>query len=199
MATKFSILVALGALLVGANASAASLSLVANPPTSLTNPAVLAPGQSVLTVTVQGSGFGAGTTGGDFNLAFTGSALQFVSGVPSFWFDTAVFTSGGQPATLGSSSPIRADFFRSFPGDVGSGGALFDIATFTFNVLPGFSGSTTLQLSSSLVGWFDPTGSDPYTVTYGNLQVVPAPPAIWLLATAVGGLAARRFRQKAAA
>ncbi len=187
MATKFSTLLAFGALLVGANASAASLVIVTDTPQT-------APGQ-VLTVTIQGSGFDAGTSGGDVSITYSGAALQYVSGTAGALFDTPTFPSGGSP------SPLRVDVLRLGAGDVGTGGILFDVATLNFNVLAGFGSGTTLQLASSLVGWFDPTVTTQYNVTYGNLQVsaVPAPPAIWLLATAVGGLAARRFRQKAAA
>lgn len=176
---------AIGALTVGAPASAASLTLVSVTPD---NP-------SQVWLKVQGSAFGNATGGGDFQVSFDGSKLQFESGTADAAFDTVTI-----PGT-GTSSPFRVDVFRSAAGNVGTGGTQFDVATLKFNILPGFiSGTTTVQLAGSLVGWFEPDAETPYVVSYGNAQVaaVPAPGALWLLATGVGALVARR-RLKAAA
>ena len=179
-------LAALAALLIGANAPAASLSIITSTPQR-------APGQ-VLTVTIQGAGFDAATSGGDFSVIFDGAALQFVSGTFLAPFDTISI-----PSTPGASSPIRVDVFRSQSGDVGTGGVLFDVATIDFNVLAGLGAGTTLQLGPDSVfnlGWFDPGVNTQYNVSYGSLGIsaVPAPPALWLLGTAVAGLVVRRFR-----
>lgn len=170
---------AIGSLLAGTPASAASLTLVTVTPGT--------PGQVWLKV--QGSGFGNATGGGDFAVSFDGSKLQFDSGAADPVFDTVIIPASGSP------SPFRVDVFRSAIGNVGTGGTQFDVATLKFNLLPGFiAGTTTVQLAESLVGWFDPDATTPYAVDYGNLQVaaVPAPGALWLLATGVGALVARR-------
>ena len=44
-----------------------------------------------------------------------------------------------------------------------------------------------------------PTACKPTDAFFGGVQAVPAPPAIWLLGTAVAGLAVRRFRSRTAA
>lgn len=199
MIRKMPALAALAALLISANASAASLALVTTTPQ-------LSPGQTVLTVTVQGFGFVSTTSGGDFSIAFDGAALQFVSGAVNAPFDTIAFhNSSLQPATLGTPSPIRVDVLRLADGYVGAGGVLFDVATLNFNILGGFGAGTTVQLGPDTflgLGWSNPS-FDPITVDYataGSLQIspVPAPPALWLLGTAVGGLVVRRLRRKGA-
>jgi hypothetical protein len=183
---------AIGSLIAGNPASAASLTLVTATPDT--------PGQVWLTI--KGSGFDNATGGGDVQVTFVGTDLQFAGGTAGALFDTfAILDSGSQPATLGTPSPIRVDVFRSAAGNVGTGGTEFDVATLKFNVLPGFiAGTTTVELAQSLVGWFQPDATTQYAVDYGSLQVaaVPAPGALWLLATGVGVLVARRQLKAAA-
>ncbi|MBL8201971.1 MAG: PEP-CTERM sorting domain-containing protein [Chromatiales bacterium] len=171
-----SAVILLSALVVGSQASAASLSLFTSTP-QVSGPTV--------TVTVQAAGFTNLTSGGDFSLAFDAAALSLVGvDVPNPPFDT--ITVDSSPSALN-----RVDVFKSSTGYVGPS---FDVATITFNILPGFGTGTALQLQSSFVGWFEPDATTAYDVTYGGLQLtaVPAPGALWLLATGVGALVARR-------
>ncbi len=224
MATKFSTLLTLVALLAGANASAASLNIA----TATPNVTV---GQTV-TFSVTGSGFTDLTNGGDFSISWNPVALQFVGPVvlaptpasnpfPSreLGFDTlSVTTASAAQGTLTrldvfkasqSCDPITDTSAICQANPSGAIGPDLNIVNVSFLVLSGLLGLPNQTAIVSLgadqtqfaLGWFKPDASTNYALTYGNasLQVVPAPPAIWLLATAVGGLAARRFRQKAAA
>lgn len=166
----------LSALAMGSQASAASLNLFTATP-QVSGPTVV--------IAVQGSGFTNLTSGGDFGLTFDPAALSLVDVVVANPpFDTASIDSS--PSLL-----ARVDVFKSTTGFAGPD---FDVATITFNVLPGFGTGTSLQLQSSLVGWLEPDAVTAYDVSYGGLQLtaVPAPGALWLLATGVGVLVARR-------
>jgi hypothetical protein len=174
------VLGAVGALLL-TQANAASLQLSTLTP-------VTSVGQ-VLTVTVQGREFLEQTYGGDFKLNFDANALQFVSLVAS---DPPFDTSSIDTSSSGSGLINRVDVFRFAGGPVGPD---FDVATLTFNVLAGIGTGTTLQLGSSLVGWFDPDAVNSYAVAYGGLSVttgVPLPAALWLFVPALALLPRRR-------
>lgn len=169
-------LLLLAGLAAGSQASAASLNLFTATPQVT--------GSSVV-ITVQGSGFADQTSGGDFGLTFDANALSLVSVVVADPpFDISFIDSS--PSLL-----TRVDVFKSTTGAVGPD---FDVATITFDVLPGFGSDTLLKLQPSLVGWFKPDAITAYNVTYGSLELtaVPAPGALWLLATGVGALVARR-------
>ena len=163
------------------------------------------------------------TNGGDFSISWNPLALQFVGPVviapvaannplPSVsgQFDTlsVVATDASQGVLK------RLDIFKASGADetntanpTGAIGPDLNIVNLNFLVLDGL-----LQLpdQTSLVkvgadqttyalGWFKPDAITNYALTYGSVSVsaVPAPPAIWLLATGVGGLVARRFRKAA--
>jgi ABC-type amino acid transport substrate-binding protein len=179
-------LLAAALLALSGTASAATLSMVTSTPTR-------APGDT-LVVTVRGTGFDAGTYGGDFSILFNNNAFQLVSLVVS---NPPWDTSSVETASANSMGLIdRVDVFK-FAG--APEGPDFDIATLTFNVLAGFNGPTTLTFDASLVGWSQPDGQTAYNLSSsyglaGGLQIspVPAPPAVWLLATGIAGLIARR-------
>ncbi|MEZ5565188.1 MAG: PEP-CTERM sorting domain-containing protein [Gammaproteobacteria bacterium] len=153
------------------------------------------PGQSI-SIQISGSGFNNQTSGGDFQINFDPNAFtltNFVVTNPPF--DTSAIND----TDVATGTINRVDVFKSTTGNVGP---TFNVATLTFDVKSlGNTGSNAdmISLAGSLVGWFEPDAITAYDVSYGSLQVsaVPAPAAVWLLATGIGGLVVRRWRKVA--
>ena len=202
-------------LAIAAQAGAASLTIVTSTPQ-------VAVGQTV-TFMVQGSGFTDLTSGGDFSVSWNPSALQFVGPVviapvaasnppPSAaaQFDTlSVDTTSSAQGLL-----KRLDIFKASGSDpnntanpTGSIGPDLSVVNLSFLVLDGLlslpNRTSVVQVGADqttfALGWFKPDAITSYALTYGSASVsaVPAPPAVWLLATGVAGLVARRFRKAA--
>jgi hypothetical protein len=197
MNRKLPLLVALATLLGVANASAGIITAANLSWTPATSSGAVG---DLLVFTVFGSGFSTGTSGGDFAVEWDPAHLAFVSLENA---EPLIFDSFSSDLSLVSSGLIaRVDVFKNSAGTVSD----FDIATLTMQVLAGLASvdSTTLKVVAVPpplgVGWFEAGGTNPFDVTYGTAQasattVIPAPPAAWLLLTAIGGLAARRWRR----
>jgi hypothetical protein len=78
----------------------------------------------------------------------------------------------------------------------------FDIAVLTFTALaPGAVSLVVNDDGGIATGWFDNDTADNVAVSYvqTNIQVVPAPAAVWLLGTGIAGLVVRKARRIRAA
>lgn len=183
-------------LLAIGNAGAASLDMcgvTVLQPTCTSGLIQALPGQSI-SIQISGSGFTNQTSGGDFQLHFDSNAFTLTSLViTNPPFDTSAIND----TDVASGTINRIDVFKSTTGNVGPA---FSVATLTFDVkgLGGIgSEANRISLASSLVGWFEPDAITAYDLSYGSLQVgaVPAPAAVWLLATGIAGRVARRWRK----
>jgi hypothetical protein len=174
--------------LFSGSASAASVDVVADESM---------PGE--VTFSVSGSGFPLpnNTVGGDWNVIFDETILQYVS----LTWDAAFFLNSVNDANAANGS-LRADgtvlCFGCSPGDPALLPDDFAIATMVFNVLS--AAPTILDLQVSLNGWSLSDSSIIPGVTYGSASVgapVPVPAAAWLFGSALGMLAWVRRRTAA--
>lgn len=171
--------------------AAGFLSLAASAATLSVSPGVsnVTPGGTVV-LTISGSEFTNLTFGGDFSVNWNPSVLSFVSVTVSHppWDTSSV-----DSTSTGTGLLDRVDVF-TFIGT--PAGPDFDVAELTFNVVGSVGTSSAVNLTSSIVGWFQPDGSTPYSVTYGNatVNVVPIPPAALLFP--IGFAAAARWARR---
>lgn len=126
-----------------------------------------------------------------FGLAFDPTKVIYVSGIPLSPWNVLTKNSapGDTPTVFNPEAPT---------GAIGANPGVYNVAQLTFSVLagatPGSVGIIIDDDGGNESGFFDATTADyiPVTYTQANVQVVPAPGALLLLATALGGLVVRR-------
>lgn len=158
------------------------------------DPKAVLQGSGNFTVNLVGTGFTSSTDGGGVSISFNPAILQAVSVVfdPSWNFFTAA---GSINNTLGTITGIEF-------ATTGTPAASFTVGTITFApttaLVVGSSVLGLTEFTTGITGGFAVAGS-PQTVAFDNglvdVQAVPAPGALWLLATGLAGLSIRRFRR----
>ena len=126
-------------------------------------------------------------------LAFDDTRVAYVSGAPlAPW---VIFV---------KNSPVTANptvFDVEAPEPVNLGGAAYNVAVLTFQVLANAAnGPTGIVINDdggNASGWFDTTPEwIPVNYTQANVQVVPLPATAWLLGTGIAGLGGRRWLRR---
>jgi hypothetical protein len=187
---KSNVVAALAALLFSAPWVAAVANTIAFNP----DPKDVLQGSGNFGVNLVGTGFTSSTDGGGLTISFDPTILQAISvSLDATWnFFTATGTIDN---TLGTITGI--EFATS-----GTPAAAFTVGTITF------APKTNSVIGSSILGLSEYTtgatggfavGGSPQTVAFDNglvnVNAVPAPGALWLLATGMAGLGFRRLRR----
>ncbi len=120
-------------------------------------------------------------------LAFNSSVVSYVSGAALAPWNVFV-----------KNSPTTANptvFDVETPSATSGSPGVYNVAVLTFNAIAGGAASIVINDDGGIAtGWFDADSAEyiPNSYTQADVQVVPAPGALLLLATALGGLVVRR-------
>jgi hypothetical protein len=186
---KVNVVAALAVLLFSAPWGSAVANTIAFSP----DPKDVLQGSGNFTVDLVGTGFASSTDGGGVTISFDPTILEAVSFVLSSSWEFYAFNGAINNAT-GTISAIEFATFSTPPES-------FTVGTITFKPkTPDTVGSTVLTAVEfvGVLGGFA-VGGNPQTVAFDNglvnVNAVPAPGALWLLATGVAGLGFRRLRR----
>lgn len=143
------------------------------------------------------------TPGETFTLTVTANVPNTFAATMGLSFDSAVvsYVSGIALAPWNvfvKNSPTTANptvFDVETPAATAANPGVYNVAQLTFQAIAGGAANIVINDDGgNATGWFDADTADyiPNEYTQANVQVVPAPGALVLLATALGGLVIRR-------
>jgi hypothetical protein len=153
--------------------------------------ALVAPGETfTVTITADVPNTFAATMG----LAFNSAAVSYVSGVALAPWNVFVKNSAA------SANPTVFDV--ETPAATSANPGVYNVAQLTFQAIAGGAANIVINDDGgSATGWFDASTAEyiPNNYVQADVQVVPAPATLGLLASGLAGLGFRAFRKRAAA